>query len=109
MHKVIRYTVRPEYAAENERLIQAVFAEVHELDPQGILYEAFVQDDGVSFVHVFTNVGDGPNAITSLAAFQRFQEGIADRCEVQPVAVRMRAVGSYGRGEAEPDAVVVGS
>ena len=41
---------------------------------------------------------DDSGAVTELTAFKTFQEGMADRCEVQPKATRLAAqlVDSYG-------------
>ncbi len=50
--RVVRYTTRPESAAENERLIREVFAELAAEQPEGIRYASYRLDDGVSFLHV---------------------------------------------------------
>jgi hypothetical protein len=50
--KVIRYSIRPEDADDNERLIGEVFTELAVDHPDGLRYAAFRLDDGVSFVHV---------------------------------------------------------
>ena len=49
---VVRYQAKPERAAENQRLIEAVFAELDERQPEGFTYKVFRLDDGVSFIHV---------------------------------------------------------
>lgn len=108
MSNVIRYKVKPAFAAENEELIRAVFEELHRADPGNVRYASFVQDDGVSFVHVVDHdPAEGSNPLLALAAFKRFQEGIAERCEVPPAFTSMREVGSYGNGspESRPDRV----
>src|SRR6266436_2420853 len=50
--KVIRYTTKPEWAQENERLIRDVFAELAADQPDGLRYAAFRLDDGLTFMHV---------------------------------------------------------
>ncbi len=103
MSQVIRYKVKPAFAADNETLIRAVFEELHRVNPDGFRYESYIEEDGVSFVHVVgDDVGDGPSPLLDLAAFQRFQHGIAERCEVAPVRVSMREIGSYGHGRRRP-------
>jgi hypothetical protein len=92
--KVIRYRTKPESADENERLIQAVFAELAETDPGGVRYAAFRLDDGVSFVHLVQLEGDA-NPLPSMAAFQAFQSGIGDRVADGPHAADAHPVGSY--------------
>jgi predicted acylesterase/phospholipase RssA len=53
--------------------------------------------DGTSFIHVVTVEDDtSPSPLLGVDAFARFQVGIADRREEQPVAVDATVVGSYG-------------
>jgi hypothetical protein len=92
--KVVRYTTKPECADENERLIQAVFAELARDQPTGLRYAAFRLDDKVSFVHVATLDGDD-NPLTRSAAFADFQRGISGRCAAGPAAADAEVVGSY--------------
>ena len=103
MSQVIRYKVKPAFAAENEQLIGAVFDELHQANPTGFQYESYLQDDGVSFIHVAADDHvDRPSPLLDLPAFQRFQQGIAERCEVAPVRVSVREIGSYGHGSRKP-------
>ena len=45
---VVRYKVKPERVAENERLIERVYAELAESDPGGLRYATFRLEDGVT-------------------------------------------------------------
>jgi hypothetical protein len=102
---IVRYKVEPERAAENEELVRAVYEELHGTRPAGLRYVTFRLDDGVSFVHLAEHAEDGPNPLSDLPAFKRFQENIADRCQEGPVASSARTIGSYGlfeRGLVEP-------
>jgi len=92
--KVIRYRTKPDHAEENERLIQAVFAELAETRPEGLHYAAFRLDDGVSFMHVAVIDGD-VNPLNASAAFAAFQTDIADRVAEGPIPADATAVGSY--------------
>ena len=49
---VVRYEAKPERADENQRLIEAVFGELAEREPEGFTYKVFRLDDGVTFIHV---------------------------------------------------------
>ena len=49
---MVRYTVHPEQAEENERLIKAILDEVGTVRPPGLRYAAYKLDDGVTFVHL---------------------------------------------------------
>jgi len=43
---LVRYKVKPEHAAENERLVRAVYDELRRTEPGGFHYETFQLDDG---------------------------------------------------------------
>ena len=49
---VLRYQAKPERAEENQQLIEAVFAELDEREPDGFTYKVFRLEDGVSFIRV---------------------------------------------------------
>jgi len=95
-HVIVRYKVKPERAAENEELVRAVYAELHQERPTGLHYATFQLDDGVSFVHLAANdTKDGRSPLSEVQAFKRFQENIEDRCEEGPVVSSGREIGSY--------------
>jgi hypothetical protein len=96
MRKVmVRYRVKPDQAARNEELVRAVYEELAETEPDGLRYATFVLEDGVSFVHVAVETGEGPSPLSRVAAFKAFTEGIAERCDEPPVATAAREVGSF--------------
>ena len=86
---LIRYRVKPGRAEENADLVRAVYAELAEREPDGFRYATF--RDGDTFTHVA--FGEGP--LQELAAFQRFREGLEERCAEPPHAVS-DTVGAYG-------------
>jgi hypothetical protein len=94
---VVRYQTRPEAAEENQRLIEAVFADLDVLKPEGFTYKVFRLDDGVSFVHVVIEHDDveQPDSLQDVPAFQAFVAEIARRCEQAPVARGAQVVGGY--------------
>jgi hypothetical protein len=93
---MVRYRVKPEYAARNEELVRGVYDELHRTTPEGINYATFVLDDGVSFVHFASFAhDDGGNPLADVAAFRAFQENIGERCDEAPHAISLREVGSY--------------
>jgi hypothetical protein len=93
---VVRYQAKPERADENQKLIEAVFAELEEREPNGFTYKVFRLDDGVSFIHVVIEHDvDDPDSLQAVPAFQAFVAGIADRCDIQPVATGATIVGGY--------------
>ena len=93
---VVRYTTKPERADENQRLVEAVFAELAETAPAGLRYESYRLADGVSFVHVASiDTDDGSNPLVATPAFAAFLSGIADRCSVAPLVCDADKIGAY--------------
>lgn len=93
---MVRYKVKPEYAAENEALARTVYEELQRVAPTGLRYATFALDDGVSFVHLASHDGDGESPLSSVPAFRAFLENINDRCEEPPHQVVLRSIGAYG-------------
>jgi|1186.fasta_scaffold45336_3 hypothetical protein len=94
---IVRYRVKPGCSEENAELVRAVYAELATERPPGFRYTTYVQDDGVTFVHVaFTQ--DGHEApLPQLPAFQQFQRDLAERCDEPPQLTRLATrIGSYG-------------
>ena len=92
---MVRYKVRPEAGAENERLVGQVFAQLARDKPAGLRYQVFKLGDGVSFVHVASSEGGGANPLTALETFNAFTAGIQERCVEAPVSVQMEVVGAF--------------
>lgn len=93
---MVRYKVKPDQAAENQRLVEAVYANLQRAAPAGLRYATFKQDDGLSFVHIAsieTETGESP--LPQLPAFQAFLAQIKERCTEPPVAVEVEAIGTY--------------
>ena len=94
---MVRYKVKPDRAAENEALVRAVYEELRDSAPEGLRYATYVLADGVSFVHLATVEEGAGEVLPGLAAFQRFQDGIADRCDDPPHVAELREIGAYRR------------
>lgn len=93
---VVRCQCKPERADENQRLVEAVFADLAARQPEGFTYQVFRLDDGVSFLHVVIEHDvDEPDSLQDVPAFQAFVAGIADRCDVAPAATGATVVGGY--------------
>lgn len=101
---LVRYTTKPDRAAENEALSRAVFAQLREAPPDGVAYALF--RDGDEFIHVFLNLKEDESApVTELPTFKAFERGVVERCDVPPKATRLavQLVDSYGfRAGAQP-------
>jgi hypothetical protein len=93
---VVRYQAKPERAAENQALIEAVFAELRQREPNGFSYRVFRLEDGVSFIHaVVEDEVEHPDSLQEVPAFQAFVADIAERCDIPPVAMGATVVGAY--------------
>jgi hypothetical protein len=93
---VTRYASRSTEAAdENQRRVEAVFAELESTGPDNVSYIVLrLADD--SFVHVsFHDHGDDVNPIASTEAFAVFQDGHADRRSGGVDQQTATLVGSY--------------
>lgn len=91
---IVRYKTKPEATEENQRLIEAVFAEFAEKKPEGLKYASFRGEDG-TFVHIVAIEGD-TNPLAETDAFKAFQKDIKDRCIEPPAPLPVSKVGSYG-------------
>jgi hypothetical protein len=93
---VVRYQAKPERADENQKLIEAIFAELEQRQPEGFTYRVFRLEDGVTFIHVLIEHDVGNRGSPQdMQAFQAFVANVADRCEVLPVATGATIVGGY--------------
>ena len=94
---MVTYTVKSDQAAHNEALIREVYEELGRSAPAGLAYAAYVQEDGVSFVHVASAEADeGQHPLRTVEAFHAFRAGLDDRCAEPPTLRPLRLVGSYG-------------
>jgi hypothetical protein len=94
---MVRYTVKPGHAEQNEALVRAVYRELEQTQPAGLRYATFKLDDGVTFVHVASlETDDGHNPLTELTAFREFQADIRARCAEDPTVSRIEEIGSFG-------------
>lgn len=97
MKHMIRYMLKPDRVAENERLSRAVYDALRRQRPAGVHYATFKAADGVSFVHLVSyDEGVSNSALTSLPEFKAFSEGVKERCVEPPLRVDLTEVGSYG-------------
>jgi hypothetical protein len=93
---VVRYQAKPERADENQKLIEAVFAELEERQPEGFTYKVFRLEDGVSFIHVVVEHDvENPDSLQAVPAFGAFVASIGERCDIPPLAMGATVVGGY--------------
>ena len=92
--RLIRYRTKPDQADANIKLVEAVYAELHRTQPDGVSYATFRLNDQVTFVHA-VQVREEPNPLFAVKAFGEFQAGIADRVDQPPAQEELTEVGSY--------------
>jgi len=93
---MVRYKIKADRVAENERYVTSVFEQLNREKPAGLRYATFKLDDGVSFVHIVSHeAADDSSVLTGLSAFNAFTASIRDRCEEPPVATDLQEIGSY--------------
>jgi hypothetical protein len=92
---VIQYKVRPEQAEHNVELLHAFFDELERTQPEGLGHAVLRLADGVTFIHIAEETEAGEGRLWKLESFQRFEDGITDRCEVPPAVQPATEVGSF--------------
>ena len=90
----VEYTVNPEYVNTNKANIMKVMNELRALGDVGVLYSAYIKEDGCSFVHFSIHRdSEEPNIITSLAAFKAFSTQLKNEGLVTPAqAIKLEMV-----------------
>ena len=82
---LVRYVVKQEKLAENEKLARAVFAELRAEAPRHVAYALFRR--GAEFVHLFVYTRqDESDALTALPSFRAYAKDVDARCE-SPIEV----------------------
>jgi hypothetical protein len=88
---LVRYKTKPEAADLNQRLIEAVFQELHTKAPDGVQYVVLRLSDG-SFLHFVQGKTD---IIPALDAFRPFGSTVKDRCIEPPQQSEATVIGDY--------------
>jgi quinol monooxygenase YgiN len=98
----VRYTVKPDQAAENEALSRAVFKELRRTEPQGLTYTLFRKD--TDFVHFFVNLHAADSeSLVGLPSFKAFSKDVSGRAAgpIEQIRLDLDLVDSYGLHAAE--------
>jgi hypothetical protein len=97
MNTIVRYQTKPGRADENQGLIEAVFAELDEREPEGFTYKVFRLADTTGFIHVFIEHDDvtHPDSLQDLQSFQAFLADLDERTDAPPVTTSATIVGGY--------------
>ena len=93
--RMVTYRVKDGRADENSAYVRDVMADLEARETVGVTYSVYLLDDGVTFLHVADEEGDGGKVQVS-EAFQRFTATLfEDRCEGTAEAHPMTLVGRY--------------
>ncbi|MCE7991521.1 MAG: hypothetical protein HEP71_06050 [Roseivirga sp.] len=68
----VKYTVRPEYVAENKANILKVMERLKEQPIEGMFYSSHLLEDGQTFVHI--NVSRDQETLSKLAGIEEFDQ-----------------------------------
>jgi len=93
--RMVTYRVKDGRAEENAAYVREVMADLAARETEGVRYEVFLLEDGVSFLHVVDEEGEGGKVQVS-EAFQRFTATLVeDRCANTPEVHMMTLAGRY--------------
>jgi hypothetical protein len=94
--RMVTYRVKDGRAEEIAAYVRVVMADLEARAVEGVVYRVYLLEDGVTFLHLAHEEGDG-GALQVSEAFQRFTATLVeDRCADQPVLQPVTLVGSYG-------------
>ena len=92
--QIVLYKVKPEADAENQRLLERVFEELHEKQLPDVGYLLARMNDG-TYVHLIFSDEAGPPPITKLESFQAYVAGVRDRMVGPPQQSEATIIGDY--------------
>ena len=93
--RMVTYQVKDGRTDENSAYVREVMADLDARSTEGVAYSVYLLDDGVTFLHVADEDGEGGKLQVS-EAFQRFTATLVeDRCADTPQLHQMTLVGSY--------------
>jgi hypothetical protein len=76
-------------------LLRDVYEELERTQPDGLGHAVLRLADGVTFIHIAEDTEEGGSGIFGLPSFQRFEDGLRDRCEIPPAVQETSEVGSF--------------
>jgi microcystin degradation protein MlrC len=92
-----RYTVKPEFVAQNRRNLDEFIAALTAASVPGLCYRVFLEEDGQTFFHLVTSPDDPAAIITGLPSFEKFRsELLASDPVVEPDQISMSLVSTSG-------------
>lgn len=91
----VQYTVREDFVETNKQNIAAVMAELRSKGNVGVMYSAYIMEDGVTFVHfVIQRDEAAAEVVPSMESFKKFQADLQTGVTVKPEAVTLDPIGA---------------
>ena len=90
----VQYKVKPGREAENRALVEDVFKELAETQPDKLRYAVLELDDGTFIHYAIVPTDAEANPLRQNAAFARFQAE-NDRRDSEPMVQAAKVVGNY--------------
>lgn len=94
LRAMIRWTVHVSQVEVETRLLAELYEEMARLQPDGLSYDTYVLEDGVTFVAI-AEMRDGLGVLGTVPAFQRYRRDLEARCEHPPVVTVLQPTGIY--------------
>jgi quinol monooxygenase YgiN len=94
IYRKAEFKVRPDKVEEAEGIIASFIAQVHTNEPDTKIYDAFLQEDGSTFMHLMAFSGvDAEEHHRNTSYVQEFVAKLYPLCEDQPVFTRLSPIG----------------
>jgi len=91
----VRYTVKESFVEENKANIRRVMDEVRAKGDSGVLYNAFIEPDGRTFVHLVVARDEAARSIVPATdAFKTFQAALKQNVESPPATETWSVAGA---------------
>ena len=94
-YRLIRYRTRPDRADANQKLVEAVFAELKARAPQDVRYLVLRATEGRFFHLVALEPGEEASPVASLPSFREFQKALKERCVELPESSEVTIIGNH--------------
>ena len=89
---IVRYKLWPDRVEENERLVKAVYEQLHRERPESVHYATVKLPDGLTYG---VRRRDDESRAQQARRVQAFSAEVASRCEEPPVPMTLTVIGSY--------------
>jgi len=94
IYRRAEFKVRKERIGEAEGIIAAFISQVHTNEQETKIYDAFLEEDGLTFMHLMAFSGvEAEEQHRNTPYLQEFIAKLYPLCEIQPVFTRLSPIG----------------